>query len=459
MNLTRRSLLGGAGAASLAAAASPTPANAVTMAFADLRGGYDATHSGLRPGAIDDQSKLLQKVLDDAASENKPVFLPPGRYIVSNITLPTRTRLMGVPGASQLIYSGGGHFLMSENAEHLEFTGLVLDGANRPIESYAEAAVRVAGADHVVIDNCEIVGSSEIGIQIDRSSGRIERSRISGAAGNCAIFALENKQMLISGNTIENCANAGILVYRWQSGEDGTIVTGNRVARIDAKNGGTGPWGNGINVYQADSVIVSNNHVSDCAFSSIRSNSGNNIQITGNTCLRAGETSVYSEFAFNGALVSNNIIDGGSTGISIVNLDHDGRLAVCANNLVRNIHDKAPYEMEPFIFGSGISAEADISITGNVIDTTAKNGLQLGWGNYLRNVVASSNVIRKTKTGIYVSVVEGTGNASITGNMLADIKGAGIAGYRWNDAVTGDLSKSGSEDFPNLTIADNTVSG
>lgn len=228
---------------------------------------------------------------------------------------------------------------------------------------------------------------------------------------------------------------------------------------LPQKNGGTGPWGNGINVYQADSVIISNNHVSDCAFSTIRSNSGNNIQITGNTCLRAGETSVYSEFAYNGALVANNIIDGGARGISIVNLDQGGRLAVCANNLIRNIHENAPYEMEPFVFGDGISAEADVAITGNVIDTTANFGLKLGWGNYLRNVVASSNVIRKTKTGIYVSVVEGTGNANITGNMLSDLKGAGIAGFRWNDAVTGDLAKSGSEDFPNLTIANNSVSG
>ncbi len=457
MNLTRRSFLTGAATAGVATASTVPAANAVSLAFADLRGSYDATKSGLIPGAPDDQSKLLQRVLDAAALEDKPVFLPPGRYIISNISLPARTRLMGVPGASRLVYSGGGHFLMAENAEHVEVTGLVLDGANRPVEPYANAALRVSGAAHVVVDNCEVLGCSSIGIQIERSSGRVERNRISGAAGNCGLFGVENKGMLISGNTVEDCSNAGIMVYRWQPGEDETIITGNRVARIAAKNGGTGPWGNGINTYQAHSVVVSNNHVSDCAFSTIRSNSCNNIRITGNTCLRAGETSVYSEFAFNGALISDNIIDGGARGISIANLDHGGRLSVCANNLIRNIHEHAPYEMEPFEFGDGISAEADISITGNTIDTTAKFGIKLGWGKYMRNVVASSNMIRNTNTGIYVTVVDGAGSANITDNMLAEIREAGVRGYHWNEPVTGDLTQSGAGEFPNLNITGNRL--
>ena len=458
MTLSRRGFLAQLGATAAVSAATSVPAKAVSISFNDLRGGYDASQSGLRPGAVDDQSKIFQQVLNSAAAEDKPVFLPPGLYQVSNIVIPSRTRLMGVPGASKLVYSGGGHFLMAENADFLEFTGLVIDGVNRPINEYAAAGLRVINAKHVAIDNCEVVGCREIGIEIDRSSGRIERSKISGASGNAGIFALENKGLIINNNRVEDCANAGIMVYRWQRGEDNTIVTGNRVARIAAAKGGTGPWGNGINTYQADNVMVTNNHVSDCAFSTIRSNSCDNIQITGNTCLRAGETSVYSEFAFNGAMVSNNIIDGGARGISIVNLDHGGRLAVCSNNLIRNIKDTAPYKDENHLFGDGISAEADISITGNVIERTARFGMKLGWGHYLRNLVASNNVIRNTGTGFYVTVVEGTGNASITGNLLSDIRESGITGYRWREAVTGDMAKSGAGSYSNLTIENNTLS-
>ena len=458
MKTNRRDFLKTVSLAGAGLMTSSLPVRAVNISFDDLRGSFNAGASGLRAGAVDDQSKLFQKILNDAAAEDKPVFLPPGRYQISNIVFPSRARIMGVPGASRLVYTGGGHFLLGENAEHLEFDGIVIDGANRPIAPYSEAALRVNNCKHVVIDNCEISGSSEIGIQIDRSAGRVENTKISGAKGNAGFFGLENRGLLFSGNTVEDCANSGVMIYRWSRGEDNTIVTGNRVANIAAAKGGTGPWGNGINTYQADSVLVSNNHVSDCAFSAIRANSCNNIQITGNTCLRSGETAVYSEFAFHGAMISNNVIDGGARGVSIANLDHGGRLSVCSNNLIRNIRAEAPYKDDNYIFGTGIAAEADIAITGNVIERAAGCGVMLGWGHYLRNVVASANVIRQTPTGFYVTVVEGTGTASITGNVLSEISGAGIVGYRWKDPVTGDLAKGGASKYSNLTISGNSLS-
>ncbi len=203
--------------------------------------------------------------------------------------------------------------------------------------------------------------------------------------------------------------------------------------------------------------MISNNHISDCAFSSIRSNSCSNIQITNNTCLRAGETSVYSEFAFQGALISGNIVDGAARGISIANLDHGGRLSVCSNNLVRNIHENVPYDKEQHIFGTGILVEADIAVTGNVIERTSQFGMLLGWGEYLRNVSASNNIIRDTRTGFYVSVVEGTGQVSIANNVIAKAS-RGVVGYRWQEAVTGDLIKEGTRKYPNLSVTGNQIS-
>src|SRR5690606_35792467 len=104
--------------------------------------------------------------------------------------------------------------------------------------------------------------------------------------------------------------------------------------RIRADLGGTGQWGNGINVFRAGNVVVAGNMVSDCAFSAIRSNGGSNVQITGNQCLRSGDTAIYSEFVFEGALISANVVDGAANGISIVNFNEGGRLAVCSSNLV-----------------------------------------------------------------------------------------------------------------------------
>ena len=57
-------------------------------------------------------------------------------------------------------------------------------------------------------------------------------------------------------------------------------------------------------------------------------------------------------------------------------------------------------------------------MTGNVIEAAPTFGIGLGWGPYLRNVIASNNIIRDAGEGIAVSVVKGAGSTSITGNII-----------------------------------------
>lgn len=455
--IARRGFLGAL--AAIPVASMGTTAKAGQMAQeATLRGSLDAVTLGLTPGAIDDQSRTFQSILDKANAEQKPVFLPPGNYFISNIRVPRRTTLMGVPGLTRLIYTGNGHLMMSEDAQHLEISGIIMDGANRGLASYSEALLKITGAQNVVIENCQFVGSLERGIWIARSRGRIERSVISGASGGCGIFAVENTGLAIRDNEVADCSNNGILVHRWTSGEDKTIVTGNRISNIGAVYGGTGPFGNGINVFRADSVIIANNQISDCAFSAIRSNAGNNVQINSNQCLRSGEMAIYSEFEFEGAMITNNVVDGAGDGISIANFMQGGRMAVCANNLVRNITNTAPYVDEHETKGVGISVEADTTVTGNVIENAERFGLTLGWGPYLRNIVATSNIIRNTKTGIYVSVVEGSGNTVISDNVISETTDGGIVGYRWREPVTGEMGGGSGNKFDHLEIERNRIS-
>ena len=254
---------------------------------------------------------------------------------------------------------------------------------------------------HAVIDNCQIVGSGKNGIALERVAGRVENTEISGAA-DAGIYSVEASGLQISGNSVSDCANGGILVHRWQPADDGTIVSGNRVTRIRARNGGTGQNGNGINVFRANNVMVSNNMVSDSAFSAIRANSASNIQISANSCIRSGETGIYAEFSFEGAIINANVVDGAANGISIVNFNEGGRMAVCSANIVRNLSPQGPYQQDPPGFGVGISVEADCSATGNVIENVPLYGMQIGWGEFMRNVVATGNVIRKAGTGIII---------------------------------------------------------
>jgi uncharacterized secreted repeat protein (TIGR03808 family) len=438
------------------AALAPTAANA-SYAPAMLRGSIDANERGLVAGAAQDQGRLLQKLLVDAAKEDRPLFVPPGRYLISNVILPSRARLAGVAGATEFAFAGNGHMLSAENAERIELSGLVIDGKGEALADYVPGLLYIAQSQAVTIERCEIRGSSKAGIALDRSAGRIERITV-GSARDAGIRAIESAGLAIVDNTVTDCGNGGILVWRWSEGDDGTIVSGNRVERIAAKDGGTGENGNGINVFRADGVIVANNHIADCAFTAVRANSASNVQILGNSCRNSGEVGIYSEFAFSGALIANNIVDRAATGISVSNFREGGHMAVVANNIVRNIVDSGPYPPDAPGFGVGISVEADVAASGNIVDGAPLYGLMLGWGPYLRDVAATGNVIRRSPIGIAVSVVEGSGSAVISDNLIAGAGHGAIVGMRWADRASGDLARSGADAFPHLLVERNRVS-
>jgi uncharacterized secreted repeat protein (TIGR03808 family) len=97
-------------------------------------------------------------------------------------------------------------------------------------------------------------------------------------------------------------------------------------------------------------------------------------------------------------------------------------------------------------------------VTGNVIEKAARVGLHMGWGPYLRDVAATSNVIRDCPTGIAVTVVEEAGPALIASNLISGASAGGVVGYRWKDPVTDDLTQAGAKTYPHLSLSGNLVS-
>ena len=452
--ITRRSLL--AGLATLPVATQAKSRDAL-FAAADFRGGLDASHYGVVPDALGADAKAFNRLLRDASARNMPVFLPPGIYRLSNIDLPANIRISGVPGATKLAYSGEGQFMRAMGSKRVALTDITIDGANRWLGDNQPGLMTFQQVENLTIERCEILGAQKFAVWAERCGGRIDGNTISGAVAS-AVYAVECRDFAIRDNVVMDCGDGGILVHRWTKGHDGTIVTGNRISRILAKSGGTGEYGNGVNVFRADGVQIANNYVSDCAFTAIRSNAGSNVQITGNQCLASGETAIYSEFGFDGAMISNNIIDGAANGILSVNFNEGGRLAVISGNLIRNLKLTAPYEQDGAFFGIGIEAESDASVMGNVIENAPRWGMLIGWGPYLRDVNVTGNVIRNATVGIAATVVEGAGQASIRQNIFSGIKEQAIAGYRWVEKVTNDLTLAGAETFAHLDIEANRVS-
>ena len=246
----------------------------------------------------------------------------------------------------------------------------------------------------------------------------------------------------------------------WRSapGDDGTLIVDNRIEGVMNKAGGSGQWGNAINVFRADNVIVRGNRIRNAAFTAVRGNAASNLQIVGNTCSGLGEVALYAEFGFEGAVIANNIVDGAALGVSVTNFDKGGRLAVVQGNLIRNLVGRRPAGTDPNdSAGIGIGVEADTVVTGNVIENAPYAGIAAGWGAYLRDVAITSNVIRRAEFGITVSVAPGAGAAVIADNMISDVRSGAIVGMEWKKPVTGDLAKDGAARYAQLSIVGNRV--
>lgn len=447
--ITRRRLLAGAGASGLALAANSA------FSAESLAGALDASRLGLRPDSPDDQSEALRAALAAAAEERRALFLPPGRYAIADVELPANTAIAGVPGETRLVYRGGGSMLRTKPGDRLRLTGLILDGSVRPMES--DGLLSADTIADVRIEDCAFTGSAASGLALQGCGGRIAATNVV-ACRSVGIRAAESRGLSIIDNVVRQCGDTGILVIRETEGPDDSIVRGNRISAIPALSGGTGQYGNGINLAKADGVVVAGNRIDDCAFSAIRCFSSDDVGVTGNIATNSGEMAIYVEFASEGAIVSDNLIDGAAYGISFANFaEYGSRLAVCAGNLVRNITGVSRLPRGDPITGTGIGAEADIAITGNVVEN-AERGLRLGWGPYLRDVNASGNVLRNLGIGIAVSVVDGAGSAVIRGNLISGVRQIGICGMRWSEIATGELADGDTSAYPHLAIEGNRVS-
>jgi uncharacterized secreted repeat protein (TIGR03808 family) len=454
MDLNRRHLIGASAAGVAGAlAASPESARAAQLTSAL---GRDATQYGVRPGSPDDQTRALQRAIDEAARAAVPLALPTGVYRTGTLNLATGTQLIGVRGATKLVFTGGGSMLLGEGAGHVTLSGITLDGGNLPLPARHGLIYCLGGRD-IRITDCEILNSGGSGIWIEQVAGDISNNIMTGIAGT-AIVSFDAQGLIVSRNTITGTNDNGIEILRTAIGDDGTLVADNHIEDIKAGPGGSGQYGNAINAFRAGNVIVRNNRIKNCDYSAVRGNSASNIQITGNCVTEVREVALYSEFSFEGAVIANNTVDGAAFGVSVCNFNEGGRIAVVHGNIIRNLIPKRPIGTVPDDdAGIGIYVEADTSVTGNVIENAPSFGILAGWGKYLRDVAITGNVIRKTFAGIGVSVAAGAGTALVNNNLISETSRGAVVGHDHGKAVTADLSVEGAQRYAQLVIGSNAV--
>src|SRR6516165_6120948 len=114
MDVSRRNLLAASTAGVAGAIAASPEAARATQSIATF--GRDATQYGVRPGSPDDQTKALQRAIDESTRAQVPLALPPGTYRTGPLRLSNGAQLTGVRGATRLVFTGGASMFTSEGA-------------------------------------------------------------------------------------------------------------------------------------------------------------------------------------------------------------------------------------------------------------------------------------------------------------------------------------------------------
>jgi uncharacterized secreted repeat protein (TIGR03808 family) len=454
MDVNRRLLIGASAAGFAGALAmSPDAARAAPLTSAI---GRDATQYGVRPGSADDQTKNLQRAIDEAARAQVPLALPPGVYRTGLLRLQNGTQLIGVRGATKLVFNGGASMFLGEGAGHVGLTGLTLDGGSSPLPQRRGLVHCISGRD-IRITDCEISASGGNGIWFEQVSGDVSGNIFTDIA-TTAVVSFDALGLIVSRNTIVGTNNNGIEILRTAVGDDGTQVLDNRIEDIKAGPGGSGQYGNAINAFRAGNVIVRGNRIRNCDYSAVRGNSASNIQISGNSVSNVREVALYSEFSFEGAVIANNTVDGAAVGVSVCNFNEGGRIAVVQGNIIRNLLPKRPIGTAPDDdAGIGIYVEADSAVTGNVIENAPAFGIMAGWGKYLRDVAITGNVIRNAFVGVGISVVPGAGTALVNNNMISEAPRGAVVGLDHARPITTDLAAEGAQRFAQVVVGANAV--
>lgn len=457
MTFSRRDWLRTALFGTVAASAGPALAQAPRPSTPAPLGtlGLEAAQFGLRPGSAEDQSRHLQAALVEAVKRDVPLIVAPGRYRIGNVVLPENARLIGVPGATQFIAAQAGPLLVARRIKRAAISGIVLDGLDIKLGQRGGLLNAEEVLDFALSD-CEFANAGSVGVTLNRTAGRIERNRFRSMRES-ALFSLDSRGLSIEANTVEDCGNNGIQLWRSQAGDEQSLIRGNRINRIRNDAGGDGPNGNGISLFRAGGVVIEGNTLRDCALTFIRNNSGSAVQILGNQGRRCGETALYSEFAFEGAIIANNLVEDCAQGANITNLDHGGRLSVFANNIVRNAQKGLAPKGKELVGGIGVHVEAEAAVTGNVIENASEIGISLGWSWAMRNLVATGNVVRRSGIGISVSLVPKERNALIANNVISEAKLGAVVGTEYGKVVTGDLTKGDDKRAAGIRVEANSV--
>lgn len=376
-------------------------------------------------------------LIDQARGRNLPLHLRPGVYPSPPIDITAAngagnplTLTAQVGTVTIQLNTIAPYLIRNTGVDNVEITNIAFDGNNLTLTDPAPTAALVhfigAGIRSFTMRHCDVRNSTAAGIACESgASGTIGENRIH--ACDSGVFSIDCL-VRIERNWIADCRNNGIQVWTSRLAANGSHIIHNYIDRISSTHAGTGQFGNGVVVFRAYDVKVTENNIYNCSYSAIRLNAAGNAQVIGNYCHNLREVAIFVEapgagLNLDGGVVANNIVDTAGSGIHVANsgLYNDGvsrRVTVSANQIANLTRTYVPEEKgsTPAV---GIIVEGSCNVVGNSIERAALAGIVLGTNNASTDLLATGNLVRACPMGIGYSANPSAGPTIITGNLIS----------------------------------------
>jgi hypothetical protein len=430
LNDDKVEILGGDVGATVATATGSTAARTLANRFSDV---INVKDFGAVGDGVANDTAAIQAAL--SAGSGSTVYIPPGIYLVSSLTMPTKTTICGVGRGSVLKASGTGNIL-------------VINGISGgvQIEDVTVRDLSFLGLNNMSAGplGCGVISSHSVNVTVEDchfdSFGPGVADTATGGAAIC--FYVNCIGPVVRGNVVVNGTGylngVDILVY---SAGGYAVIDGNKCYSTNS---------NGIYTNAATKVgriIITNNicknhtrHGIIPVYGGSGGGGGNatgdlvDTIITNNICEDCDSTGIYVNTDADGMVISNNIIEscsgGGPNGYVLdggISLMGSGK-KICVGNFIRNTGYTSA-GVERVINTPGVSNDPTKTtsirvassstgiVSGNVIVGGSGRGIELT-GGAAGAQIANNIIINPEYAAIHIDAINNGGLSIIARNRI-----------------------------------------
>jgi hypothetical protein len=300
--------------------------------------GRSVTDFGVVPDTGQDQTRALQKAIDEIAASGQPILIPPGTYTVAGLELPTGrpVHIQGAGALSRLRHASQKGFIFTRGAAPGQALSLSQLSFIADFEQGAAAYGALQLQDGAAsVHHVEIILHSGTGIAASSATLDLSDLRISGRGGKGTGIDAKSSTVRLFRSQLAQC-------------DIGVRTTENSVAQIH------------------DNVFVScATHGASIASGTIQGNQFAGAGREARIALRAGGSNRLGSL-----LVTNNMIESAQIGIGVSNAP-DG-YALISLNMITGARDGAIRALDgdrpvgPDLARSSAESFRNLAIAGNV---------------------------------------------------------------------------------------------